>query len=168
MKVIRWKTEESGWISQDIECKRNKRNHRSNSFSISLKENILGINLLKRNDFVYTRPRDAVMDAVGYNLFTWNTITQSRWSVLFHRTKGKSVIRNQAQLIIVFPILTKRRDILIHFIPASIRTAEVMLHRMAVIQKLLLNKVARQMLLVARLVTTLATLGNHDLTPRIR
>ena len=43
-----------------------------------------------------------------------------------------------------------------------------MLHRMAVIQKLLLNKVARQMLLVTHLVTTLATLGNHDLTPRIR
>ena len=43
-----------------------------------------------------------------------------------------------------------------------------MLHRMAVIQKLLLNKVASQMLLVTRLVTTLATLGNHDPTPRIR
>lgn len=167
MKVIRWKTEKSKWISQDIECVKETREViLYNSISFLTKK--LGICFLKRNDSVCGSPWNFVIDAVGHNLFSRNTITQSWWRGLAWRTIGKCIVWNQAQFVVVLPILNKRRDILIHFIPAPIGTSKVVLHRVAVIQKLLLNKVAGQVLLLTHLVATLARLGNHYLTPRIR
>ena len=128
----------------------------------------LGFSFGKRNDIPLGRSRKTIKDTVGNDLLCRNTVTKPCRLFMLGRTKRIGVIGEQTQFIIIPSILDNSRNIFVHLVPASIGTPEILLHGLAVVYELLLNKIADQMVFAAHFVATHSRLGHEDLPKNVQ